>query len=256
MSTSGEPRPTESRDFSLVLGGPLYQLLRRSRLTGDTLELLHRRVIVLTAAGLGAVASVVACGGHSLAWARHAAVPARRGHARPSTAGAAAAHPGRTGREHATGPHGAGVRGSRDGPGCGPAGIRRSHRLGHAPAQFDRRGGAAHRVRLRRRGWVHMAEADGARRGHLVRRAGQWNTAAVACRVVAGPREPADCPVPPAALVFPAVDLGALPVAGVAPRVDARADASGPERRPGISRAWWATHSRRCCWRRGPCLPG
>ena len=34
-------------DFSLVLGGPLYQLLLRSHLAGDTLQLLHRRVIVL-----------------------------------------------------------------------------------------------------------------------------------------------------------------------------------------------------------------
>jgi hypothetical protein len=48
MSTSGEPRLTESDDFSLVLGGPLYQILRRSRLTGNALELLHRRIIVLT----------------------------------------------------------------------------------------------------------------------------------------------------------------------------------------------------------------
>jgi hypothetical protein len=36
-------------DFSLVLGGPLYQLWRRTRLAGDTLQqLLLRRVIVLT----------------------------------------------------------------------------------------------------------------------------------------------------------------------------------------------------------------
>jgi len=34
-------------DFSLVLGGPSYQLWRRTRLSGDTLELLHRRVLVL-----------------------------------------------------------------------------------------------------------------------------------------------------------------------------------------------------------------
>jgi hypothetical protein len=34
-------------DFSLVLGGPLYQLWRGTRLAGDTLQLLHRRVIVL-----------------------------------------------------------------------------------------------------------------------------------------------------------------------------------------------------------------
>ncbi len=32
-------------DFSLVLGGPLFQLLRRAHLTGDTLELLRRRVL-------------------------------------------------------------------------------------------------------------------------------------------------------------------------------------------------------------------
>jgi hypothetical protein len=35
-------------DFSLVLGGPLYQLFRRAHLTGDALELLHRRIAVIT----------------------------------------------------------------------------------------------------------------------------------------------------------------------------------------------------------------
>jgi hypothetical protein len=33
-------------DFSIVLGGPLFQLLRRARLEGDHLELLYRRVVV------------------------------------------------------------------------------------------------------------------------------------------------------------------------------------------------------------------
>jgi hypothetical protein len=37
-----------SGEFSLVLGGPLYQLFRRTRLTGDALELLRRRIFVLT----------------------------------------------------------------------------------------------------------------------------------------------------------------------------------------------------------------
>src|SRR5215471_5126280 len=37
---SGEPE-----DFSLVLGGPLFQLLRKALLEGDALELLHRRII-------------------------------------------------------------------------------------------------------------------------------------------------------------------------------------------------------------------
>lgn len=35
-------------DFSLVLGGPLYQLFIRARLTTDTLDLLKRRVIVIS----------------------------------------------------------------------------------------------------------------------------------------------------------------------------------------------------------------
>jgi|CZKJ01.1.fsa_nt_gi hypothetical protein len=34
--------------FSLVLGGPLFQLCRRSHLSGDALELLHRQVLVIT----------------------------------------------------------------------------------------------------------------------------------------------------------------------------------------------------------------
>jgi hypothetical protein len=38
----------KSTDFSLVLGGPLFQLLRRAHLTGDALELLQRRVLVIS----------------------------------------------------------------------------------------------------------------------------------------------------------------------------------------------------------------
>lgn len=37
----------ESFDFSLVLGGPLYQLYRRARLSDDTLNLLWRRIVVI-----------------------------------------------------------------------------------------------------------------------------------------------------------------------------------------------------------------
>ena len=35
-------------DFSLVLGGPLYQLLRRTHLAGDALALARRRVVVIS----------------------------------------------------------------------------------------------------------------------------------------------------------------------------------------------------------------
>ncbi len=38
----------EPPDFSLILGGPLYQLLRRAHLSGDALELLTRRVAVMS----------------------------------------------------------------------------------------------------------------------------------------------------------------------------------------------------------------
>jgi hypothetical protein len=48
VSQGSAPQPAALPDFSLVLGGPLYQLWRRTHLTGDALDLLHRRIIVLT----------------------------------------------------------------------------------------------------------------------------------------------------------------------------------------------------------------
>ncbi len=38
----------EAHDFSLVLGGPLFQLFRKAHLGGDHLELLRRRILTLT----------------------------------------------------------------------------------------------------------------------------------------------------------------------------------------------------------------
>jgi hypothetical protein len=44
----GSPEAAQSEpDFSLVLGGPLFQLLRRANLSGDALTLLRRRAIVI-----------------------------------------------------------------------------------------------------------------------------------------------------------------------------------------------------------------
>ena len=40
--------PQTGPDFSLVLGGPLFQLLRRARLSDDFLAALHRRIIVIS----------------------------------------------------------------------------------------------------------------------------------------------------------------------------------------------------------------
>jgi hypothetical protein len=38
----------EPTDFSLVLGGPIFQFFRKSHLAGDGLQLLHRRLLVIT----------------------------------------------------------------------------------------------------------------------------------------------------------------------------------------------------------------
>jgi hypothetical protein len=38
----------EPLDFSLVLGGPIFQLFRRLHLAGDALELLYRRLLIIT----------------------------------------------------------------------------------------------------------------------------------------------------------------------------------------------------------------
>ncbi len=50
---SPTPVPSDSllrdpQDFSLVLGGPLFQLLRRAHLSDDALTLVRQRIIVLS----------------------------------------------------------------------------------------------------------------------------------------------------------------------------------------------------------------
>jgi hypothetical protein len=47
-SVSGDSFLRDPRDFSLVLGGPIYQLLRRSHLTDDALGLVRQRIIVIS----------------------------------------------------------------------------------------------------------------------------------------------------------------------------------------------------------------
>ena len=46
-SPFGKDLLRDSRDFSLVLGGPLFQLLRRAHMSGDALELMRRRAIII-----------------------------------------------------------------------------------------------------------------------------------------------------------------------------------------------------------------
>jgi hypothetical protein len=56
----------EPQDFSLVLGGPLFQLLRRLHLSGDVLELVRRRVIVISLLAWLPLLVLSALEGHAL----------------------------------------------------------------------------------------------------------------------------------------------------------------------------------------------
>jgi hypothetical protein len=47
-SISGDSFLRDPRDFSLVLGGPIFQLLRRSHLADDAMRLVHQRIIVIS----------------------------------------------------------------------------------------------------------------------------------------------------------------------------------------------------------------
>ena len=60
-------------DFSLVLGGPLYQLWQRAHLAGDALQLLRRRIVVLTV--LAWVPLLVLSVGEGHAWGTSVALP-------------------------------------------------------------------------------------------------------------------------------------------------------------------------------------
>jgi hypothetical protein len=66
--TTPAPLP-EPPDFSLVLGGPIFQLLRRSHLSGDALELLHRRILVIVLVAWLPLLLLSMLGGHLLAGA-------------------------------------------------------------------------------------------------------------------------------------------------------------------------------------------
>jgi hypothetical protein len=67
------PHLPEPPDFSLVLGGPLYQLFRRTRLAGDTLDLLRRRIVVLALLAWVPLLLLSVAEGH--AWGGSVALP-------------------------------------------------------------------------------------------------------------------------------------------------------------------------------------
>jgi len=79
IQAEAEPYSTQLSDYSPVLGGPLFQLFHRARLSGDGLELLYRRIAVLTViAWLPlAVLSIVSHSASRLSFFRDVEVQAR-----------------------------------------------------------------------------------------------------------------------------------------------------------------------------------
>ena len=56
----------ETPDFSLVLGGPLFQLFRRTHLSGDALELMSRRILVIPLVAWLPLLVLALLGGHAM----------------------------------------------------------------------------------------------------------------------------------------------------------------------------------------------
>ena len=65
--------PSDPYDFSVVLGGPLYQLVRRAHLSGDALQHWRRRIVVITLLAWLPLLLLSVLGGR--AWGRAVAVP-------------------------------------------------------------------------------------------------------------------------------------------------------------------------------------
>ncbi len=106
IAEPAEPLSSEPPDFSLILGGPLFQLLRRAHLCGDVAELVWRRVIALaliTWLPLLAL-SIVAKDTHG-AIASRCRCLSRCGRACPIPARASTAHWGGVGGPPADAPH-------------------------------------------------------------------------------------------------------------------------------------------------------
>ena len=241
MSSSTPPTDRQfltTPDFSLVLGGPLYQLWRGTRLAGDAMEMLHRRIITMAVVAWVPLLLLSIVQGH--AWGDSVTVPFLRDvelHVRLLIA-----LPLLVVAELVVHQRMRPVVGLFLDRGLIPKAARPQFDAAIASAIRLRnsvaRRSVADRVCLRRRGWFHLAHAGRAGRDELVRRAGRRETAAVGGRLVAGHRQPAGVPVPAAALVFPSFHLGPLSVARLAHRFAASC------RRIRIAQAAWASSAR------------
>ena len=235
MSKLGAASITNPPDFSLVLGGPLYQLLRRARLSDDALSLTHKRIIVMC----------------SIAWLPLLVLSlwragVRRGRSRPVLldidvhvrflvamplliAAELVVHQ----RMRAV----AKVFLDRHLiPDADMPRFDAAIRVGDPAAQLGVRRGVAHRPRLWRRHSGGLAPLHGARCRDVVRDVVRRRVEGLARGMLVWLREPADLPVPAVPLVLSTDHLDPLRVAGVAHRVEPGRHPSGSRRRSGISR--------------------
>ena len=234
-STSKNNMLRESPDFSLVLGGPLFQLLRRSHLSGDALELMRRRIIIIPLLAWLPLLVLSALEGRALGG--NVAVPFLldvEAHARFLVAL----------------------------PLLIVAELVVHQRMRFVVRQFLERNlipasaltrfeaAIASASRLRNSvlvevlliAFVYVVGVLIIWRQYMVLATATWYAvptgagfAALAHWSVVWLRESTDLPVPVGALVFSHVYLGALSLAGVTPRLESGSYPSGPRRRSGIS---------------------
>ncbi len=206
----------EPTDFSLVLGGPLYQLFRRAHLTGDALELHRRRVVIISLFAWLPLLVLSALNGQVLGGT--AAVPFLMDlevHVRFLVA-----LPLLIVAEFVV---------HRRMRFVVKQFLERNVIPESARTGFDAAIASAFRLRnsvlaevllIALRLWRgcphHLAPVHNDRHDYVVHGAGRDGLEALARRVVVRLRESADLPVPDVTLVFSAVHLGALSLAGVA----------------------------------------
>jgi len=73
MHITGDAVLHDAQNFSLVLGGPLYQLLRRAHLSGNAVSVVRQRVVVIALLGWLPLLILSAVQGHL--WGRSVAMP-------------------------------------------------------------------------------------------------------------------------------------------------------------------------------------
>ena len=224
MDANGADTPglpaEDSADFSLVLGGPLYQLLRRSHLSDDTLTLVHRRVV----AGIliAWLPLLVLSTWEGRAWWGNVRVPflcnaevhARFLLALPLLVFAELVIHRRT--RHVVGQFVArNLIAAEDMPR-----VKAAVGFGTASAEFAGRRAAPHCSCLRRR--PASAVLPGCRRGHMGSARGGRSRLGIrqslARRVVAHAGQRAPVPIPARPLVFPPGPLDPLPLADLTHR--------------------------------------